>query len=206
METNRHATGAEPLKSTTTLTTPKIFEWPVEAEKKLLWHYRNQVEQRGRSFLMTDDLSSQIRDVARFMTGPDDGRFGIILSGSCGNGKTTLMNAFRSVAKSYGMYALGTSATRIASYVRNGGALDDMMNERALCIDDLGNEPSEILHYGSVLTPLRDILEYRYERRLFTFVTTNLGAADIEARYGKRVRDRCREMFFNIRFGGGSFR
>lgn len=155
---------------------------------------------------MTDELSSQVRDVARFMTGPDDGRFGIILSGGCGNGKTTLMNAFRAVSKSYGMYAFGTSATSIVSYVRNGGALDDMMCERMLCIDDLGNEPSELLHYGNVLTPLRDILEYRYERRLFTFVTTNLGAADIEARYGKRVRDRCREMFFNIRFGGGSFR
>ena len=43
-----------------------------------------------------------------------------------------------------------------------------------LGIDDLGTEPSEVLDYGNVYTPVIDLLTKRYEEQLFTIITTNL--------------------------------
>ena len=43
-----------------------------------------------------------------------------------------------------------------------------------LGLDDLGTEPSEVLDYGNVYTPVIDLLTKRYEEQLFTIITTNL--------------------------------
>lgn len=51
-----------------------------------------------------------------------------------------------------------------------------------------------------------DLLYYRYDRRLFTIVTSNLDQEAIEATYGVRIADRMAEMFDRIGHAGPSYR
>lgn len=78
--------------------------------------------------------------------------------------------------------------------------------ERMLAIDDLGCEPLEVQCYGNIYTPVIDLLTRRYDRQLFTIVTTNLTPQEIRPRYGDRIADRFNEMMRCIIFKNDSFR
>ena len=75
-----------------------------------------------------------------------------------------------------------------------------------LGIDDLGTEPSEVLDYGNVYTPVIDLLTKRYEEQLFTVITTNLTPQQIREHYGDRIADRLNEMVKKIVFSNGTYR
>ena len=75
-----------------------------------------------------------------------------------------------------------------------------------VAIDDLGCEPLEIQSYGNIYTPIIDLLTHRYDRQLFTMITTNLTPQEIRPRYGDRIADRLNEMVRNIVFKNKSFR
>lgn len=132
----------------------------------------------------------------------------------CGNGKTTMLYAFRSAlnymsdAHFYderkSLYLL--TAKDIAAQSKDYDRFKAICNYEMLAIDDMGREPAEMLDYGNVITPITDLLEYRYNEQLFTLITTNLTADEIRARYKTRIADRFNEMLEVIVFGGGSFR
>lgn len=71
-------------------------------------------------------------------------------------------------------------------------------------------EPPEVLVYGRVLTPVRDLLEERYRRQDLTIVATNLvntpDNPQLSKHYGERVVDRFREMMEIIPFRNPSYR
>ena len=78
-------------------------------------------------------------------------------------------------------------------------------------LDELGIEPIEVQQYGNITTPSSDVLTYRYDRRLPTFVTTNLAqdkrdGETLRDRYGDRLADRFNEMFYVIGFYNQSYR
>lgn len=171
----------------------------------LLWHYHRKVTESGRHYADSIAVKEAIRTIANFMTS-DDYHFGIMLCGQPGNGKTTLMHALYELCKLRGNMPLLTSGKRIVKAVEDGVNVDTFQDERLMFIDDLGAERKEIQHYGNVLTPMVDLLEHRYARRLFTVVTTNLDADQIGEKYGARVRDRFREMFIVVPFSNKSFR
>lgn len=75
-----------------------------------------------------------------------------------------------------------------------------------LGIDDLGTEPSEVLDYGNVYTPVIDLLTKRYEEQLFTVITTNLTPQQIREHYDDRIADRLNEMVEKIVFKNGTYR
>ena len=75
-----------------------------------------------------------------------------------------------------------------------------------LGIDDLGEEEIEMMDYGNRVTPVIDLLSYRYDRMLFTMVTTNLTPAQIRSTYGDRIADRFNEMMLIIPYETPSFR
>ena len=75
-----------------------------------------------------------------------------------------------------------------------------------LSIDDLGVEPSEVLDYGNVLSPVIELLSRRYNAQLFTIVTTNLTPKQIREHYGERIADRFNEMFERIVFENSTYR
>lgn len=182
-------------------------------EQLLLYCYGREVIFRGMEFKPTDEICGIISKVAGVMT--DDGsKFGVMLIGNVGNGKSTLMKAMQkamSTLVDYGVYPYGFGlrivyAKDIHNTVDNRKRFDLLCHDELLGIDDLGTEPKEEMNYGSVTTPINDLLEYRYNRQLFTVVSTNLTPSQIKERYGLRIADRCREMFVNIVFKGESYR
>src|SRR5690606_17309542 len=81
--------------------------------------------------------------------------------------------------------------------------IEDYGNGSFFCFDDLGVEPMG-RHYGQDCNVMGEILLSRYDlflkSKLKTHATTNLNAAELEERYGNRVRSRMREMFNLIAF------
>ena len=75
-----------------------------------------------------------------------------------------------------------------------------------LFLDDLGREPTEVMRYGNVTSPITELLEYRYNQRLTTIVTTNLEPSEIREKYGDRIADRFNEMFVVVSYTGNSYR
>ena len=71
-----------------------------------------------------------------------------------------------------------------------------------LGFDDLGTEPSEVMNYGNVYTPVIDLLTKRYEEQLFTIITTNL----TPQQNGDRIADRLNEMVKKIVFNNDTYR
>jgi hypothetical protein len=74
---------------------------------------------------------------------------------------------------------------------------------RTYCFDDLGTE-NNLKYFGNECNVMAEILLSRYDlfisKKLFTHITTNLSATEIETHYGNRVRSRLREMVNLIAF------
>lgn len=175
-----------------------------------------EVEYRHQKFQASEQLTSYIEAAARWLQG--NGKFGLMLLGMPGNGKTTLMRAIASLVNvlnlkdGYGgqLGVRSIAATELARINRdNYGEFKRLCEAPMLAIDDLGQEPSEILDYGNVVTPAVDLLCHRYNEQLFTLVTTNLGkrgAKSLRGYYGDRIADRMNEMMDFIVFTNASYR
>ena len=88
----------------------------------------------------------------------------------------------------------------------NYGQWHNLCGQRMLAIDDLGTEPLEIIDYGNVYYPTTDMLTMRYDRQLFTIITTNLTPQEIREKYGDRIADRLNEMMVKIVFENPTYR
>ena len=75
-----------------------------------------------------------------------------------------------------------------------------------LAIDDFGTEPLEVMDYGNVLYPITDLLTTRYDRNLYTILTTNLTPQETRPRYGDRIADRLNEMMGKVIFANSTYR
>lgn len=187
-------------------TSKPMFADPVQVFKDLLRNYKAVVVETGRAFQADPDTLSHIKKIAIWLTESSDKR-GIYLGGSCGNGKTTMMKAFERMCRERGMRVLRTSAPKMVSWHLQDHSIFDLPHqEKVICIDDLGTESAEVMVYGNKLSIMADFFEEAYKTRCFLFVTSNLGAKEIEERYGERVRDRFREMFHSMKFSNPSFR
>ena len=182
--------------------------------------YRGIVAERGQSLCADTDTRDHIAAAARWLAAPT-GKPGLMLYGLYGNGKTTLMRAiarlilllYTSPVKSKRVEVVITDAKAIAEI----GADDRRRNEYQrlksaplMIIDELGEEPPEVVVYGRVLTPVRDLLEERYRCQQITIVATNLvntpDNPQLSKHYGERVVDRFREMMEIIPFRNPSYR
>lgn len=199
-------------------TTTERFRLPLEkgqAKRILLAAVKAEVEYRCRKFEMNKSVDLQVDTIAGWLTS-DSSKFGLLLCGGCGNGKSTFVKAFQQVLnrlnirnecrrESWGMRICD------ARYLSHLCKSDYRMWENIcslpmLAVDDLGIEPLEIQDYGNILYPMTDLLTLRYERQLFTIVTTNLTPAEIRAKYGDRIGDRFNEMMLKIVFENPTYR
>lgn len=101
------------------------------------------------------------------------------------------------------------SAEKLADWASNQEAVElfeRAINNKFLAIDDLGREPNIVKVFGTEKLPLVGLLAARYDSRLPTIITTNLGPEGIAERYGERIADRLREIADAIGFEGDSFR
>lgn len=190
---------------------PLTYEQAIAA---LTAAYMAEVEFRHRNYIDDSYTTIHIQGAARWLTDPCP-KFGMLLCGQCGNGKSTLVRAIRSLiqllysSSSYDdqrylriVDAKEVVATAKADYRQ----FSDLCKTDMLAIDDLGIEPSEVLDYGNVLNPAIDLLTRRYNDQLFTVVTTNLTPSQIREHYGDRIADRFNEMMDRIVFNNHSYR
>lgn len=201
------------------MTTRQRFEIPAKVlledlEAALYAAYQAQVAFRGGEFRESAEIDNAINSIATQLKSPDR-KCGILLTGLCGNGKTTMVNAVKSVFSwmkacndlDFDIDLNVIDAKRIAARAKDEDAFYKICNLKCLAVDDLGREPSEVLEFGNVLNPICNLIEYRYDRQLFTIISTNLTPDELQNRYGERVYDRMREMFGNvIVFKSKSFR
>lgn len=204
------------------ITRPR-FRWPLTKEQAitlLTAAYMAEVEYRHRTLVLDDKTKHNIEVVAEFLTNPNS-KFGLMLCGMCGNGKTTMLYAlqqacnFLSSRNAFdGMYdrseniGISVMDAREITQIRSKDYQSFMrLRQRfMLAIDDLGTEPTEVLDYGNVLSPVVELLEYRYDHQLFTVITTNVAPKDIKEKYGQRIADRFNEMMQVVVFENPTYR
>lgn len=186
-----------------------------EAEQYIRGAFEAQVELRGGTVEYDEMTTKNLRLVAETLTG-DGHKFGLLLAGTCGNGKTTTMRAVQSVVKLLNNTYYNRSGQRIGNRLLEAKEITQLSDKDGqltvyktvpvLFLDDLGREPTEVLKYGNVSSPITELLEYRYNQRLTTIVTTNLEPSEVRQKYGDRIADRFNEMFALVSYTGVSYR
>lgn len=162
--------------------------------------YSLAVQSRGCKFVHDDNTKSKVVHVTNWLH--DSERRGLLLCGTLGNGKTTMMRAIETLV---GYKAMMVVAKDVYDDFRSAEA-PRYFQDRLLLIDDLGAEPERCNVFGVDYHPLSDVLLYRYRKNLTTIVATNLTMDELKSRYGDRVYDRILEMFIAIEYDAPSYR
>lgn len=188
----------------------------VQATDTLLAAYAATVQNRDGSQLRdTAAVRALCQRVAEVFTANSRRHFGIMLAGQCGNGKSTMVQAIRhalnllSSCRAFPGEVRGLrviDAKELLRVAADRKMFDNVASSPMLAIEDVGREAVECADYGNILTPFIDIIERRYDERLFTVITTNRTPADFRSRYGDRVADRLNEMLATIPFMAASYR
>ena len=198
--------------------------------------FKNVVESRGRQVIWDVPTKKHVEEMGKWLVAAEGTEFGILLQGTCGNGKTTLMIALQMLMAKLGDY--GGTFSHMGMWFKPGmeiihakeivrACVDDkneykrIREKDVLGIDDLGTETAEVEQYRNIMAPMVDLLEYRYTKRKFTIATTNLpvrpmkrkdqslqegGAYSLASHYGERIADRMMEMFHRITYTNDSYR
>ena len=195
------------------------FDMPIQDAIDLLTaQYQIAVEHRHCKFVLDDNTIQNLVSLAEYITSPNP-KFGVLLCGTCGNGKTTLVYAFQKTInylegrgffkewkEFYDVGLMMVDARELLQISRNIKEFQEIRGRSMLAIDDMGKEPAEVRDYGNITNPLVDLIEYRYQHQLFKVITTNLDPGQIRDKYGSRVADRFREMLHVIVFQDISYR
>ena len=130
---------------------------------------------------------------------------GILLTGPIGCGKTSLMNLMKYLTATEHKFFVKPCRDISFEFIQDGYQIIHKYSigklyqsePRTYCFDDLGTE-NNLKYFGNECNVMAEILLSRYDlfssKKLFTHITTNLSATEIEKHYGNRVRSRLREM------------
>ncbi|WP_282073982.1 ATPase [Polaribacter atrinae] len=129
---------------------------------------------------------------------------GILLSGPVGCGKTSLMKLLPHIVPHQNKHMVVPARNITFSFNKNGfSVIEEYGNNGFFCFDDLGVETTG-RHFGKDCNVMGEILLSRYDlflkNNVKTHATTNLNAAELEEKYGNRVRSRMRQLFNLIAF------
>jgi DNA replication protein DnaC len=136
---------------------------------------------------------------------------GILLTGPIGCGKTSLMNLIKYLTATEHKFFVKPCRDISFEFIQDGYQIIHKYSNgklyqsepRTYCFDDLGTE-NNLKYFGNECNVMAEILLSRYDlfisKKLFTHITTNLSATEIEKHYGNRVRSRLREMVNLIAF------
>lgn len=158
----------------------------------------------------------------------------LILYGGIGNGKTTMARTIRDTydniqtqakEKLKNLYLLSAEDRRIndrlaalptpeiisAVEIATLAASDPesyakVKRKPILIIDDMGIEALKVMHYGTEINPVAELLYHRYDQRMLTIITTNKDLQQLCSDYGERLADRFKEVAARIGFTAKSYR
>lgn len=144
--------------------------------------------------------------MAEWLCGNGKPQCGVMLIGSVGTGKTTLM---QSLVKYYNWYykkvIREVLAKTLPKEIRMNGI--ESFYKRPLFIDDLGKESAITAEFGQRYDTWGDIFSVRYELRSLTFATANYRIdGGFKEMYGEVINDRMKEHFNIIELTGESLR
>lgn len=159
-----------------------------------------EVEKRECTFVLDEHTEDKIGRVTRWLF--NSNKSGLLLMGTLGNGKSTMLKAIRDIFYPYSTIG---DAQDIFDYFKLEQGMR-FWNEKLLLIDDLGVEPLRCLNYGEEYHPISRILLHRYNCQQTTIIATNLGLNEIQERYGDRVVDRMFETYEVIKYDRESYR
>lgn len=144
---------------------------------------------------------------------------GLLLQGPTGTGKTLafqVMSIFLGIeriryimnGKGYRMnYSIVNVNEVVNGFVNNGfEGINTYASRHIICLDDLGAELAQGMHYGNRLDVISYFISERYEKRLLTFATSNFPIDSLEKKYDDRVLSRLYTMFNFITVKGDDFR
>lgn len=180
---------------------------------------RAELASRGKELIFDADTKEHISRAARWVI-DTEGKPGLLLLGSPGNGKTTIMKALRLLFGYVIENTVGYStAIKNEMVIHEADEIADMCvladrqadyKELFTCpmlgIDDMGAEPTEVMHFGRLYNPLVRLITKRYDNQLLTVITSNLTGEQLKAKYGDRVYDRLKEMMMVVSFTNKSYR
>ena len=69
-----------------------------------------EVEYRHREFIYNDEVKSQLNQMAHWLTS-NDSKFGVLLCGECGNGKSTMLKAFQQLLNHWTLASAPSDST-----------------------------------------------------------------------------------------------
>ncbi|NDP21168.1 MAG: ATPase [Paludibacter sp.] len=136
---------------------------------------------------------------------------GILLSGPVGCGKTSLMALMRYVPQPNKKFFMKTCRDISFEFIKDGYEViqryshghNTHAEHKNYCFDDLGTEKN-LKYFGNECNVMAEIILSRYDifisKKIYTHITTNLSASEIETAYGNRVRSRLRNMLNLIAF------
>lgn len=183
-----------------------------ELESIIALAIKEQVKERGIPYedISRSEMALKIKSAVAWLRGPQY-RSCLLLQGTIGNGKTTLMEAMYQLYRAVDASIVSVKCDRLAEYfvMQTSGltsAYTEYKTASRLCIDELGIEPERCMIYGVEYMPIQSLLAYRYEKQLPTILTSNLSDTMICERYGQRISDRFAEMCSILRFSGQSYR
>lgn len=132
---------------------------------------------------------------------------GLLLRGTTGLGKTFLVTCCEHNELNP---ILVLSMIEIADEVKkNGEYLMDVQDRKIIYMDDVGTEESPVNHFGTKINWFKNFIELVYlKNKIFNklILSTNCNFAQLEEKYGFRVRSRMREMFNLVDVAGRDMR
>lgn len=180
---------------------PVKFEDRQQTTAKLLGWYGAMIKSRGVQFQMDEATISKVERVIKWMF--ESQKRGLLLCGTLGNGKTTMLRALKCM---FGSHVVYYEAQEIYEHYKQNQSLPQVSGHSVLLIDDLGVEPASYNEFGEIRYPLAEMLMTRYKYNTTTIIATNYTPEQLGETYGPRVADRMREMYAMIRYIEPSYR
>jgi len=176
-----------------------------QAEELLDTCYQVIVSRRRIEFQADASYKQYLRQCSRWLTELNSP--GLLLYGNYGAGKTTMGKAISLLLSNMGAPIKSITARDIATLAAmDPDAFLSLKRESMLYIDEVGREPLVAKNYGNDKSPFIEMLEYRYDRQMFTILTANLTDQEIIDRYGVYIDERIAENFDKINYENKSYR
>ena len=131
---------------------------------------------------------------------------GILLIGSLGTGKTTILQSFCEMINDFKIKIISIIHSKKLSSELNADKNIIEYEKIPLFIDDIGKENRNVNNFGTIINPIPDIFALRSEYGSWTFGTGNYNLNSYSEFYGETIKERFFELFNIISVSGESRR